>query len=144
MERKLEPLPSQPWTQDVRIWRNGDTGEPCGASIPRSVIWHSPDGFNFGYGGSGPADLALNILNAFVPPVERDDSDDYTGETLATDPVPCFKGKCSHFAAQHHQAFKAEFIAGLRDPGGTIAAATIQAWIASRSTCPPRGGNAGD
>lgn len=130
---KLDPLPSQPWAQDVRIWRNGDTAQPCGASIPRSVIWHSPDGFNFGYGGSGPADLALNILNAFVPPVERSDDDDYTGEPLATDPVPCFKGKCSQFAAQHHQAFKAEFIAVLRDPGGTISAATIQAWIAGQS-----------
>ena len=27
---------------------------------------HSPDGFNWGYGGSGPADLALSILTDFV------------------------------------------------------------------------------
>lgn len=132
MERnQLEPLPSQPWAQDVRIWRNGDTGQPCGASIPRTVIWHSPDGFNFGYGGSGPADLALNILNAFVPPVDRaDDTADY--EPRNTDPVPCFKGSCSEFAARHHQAFKAEFIARLREPGGTITAASIKEWIAAR------------
>lgn len=26
------------------------------------VIRHSPDGFNFGYNGSGPSDLALSIL----------------------------------------------------------------------------------
>ena len=25
-------------------------------------IYHSPDGFNWGYGGSGPADLARSIL----------------------------------------------------------------------------------
>jgi hypothetical protein len=29
-------------------------------------IRHSPDGFNWGYGGSGPADLALNILWDFI------------------------------------------------------------------------------
>lgn len=30
---------------------------------PRNDLWnHSPDGFNFGYSGSGPAQLALAIL----------------------------------------------------------------------------------
>ena len=28
----------------------------------RHVVKHSPDGFQWGYGGSGPADLALSIL----------------------------------------------------------------------------------
>lgn len=31
----------------------------------RHVVHHSPDGFEYGYAGSGPADLALSIL-AFV------------------------------------------------------------------------------
>ncbi len=31
-----------------------------------NVIPHSPDGFNWGYGGSGPAQLALAILLKFV------------------------------------------------------------------------------
>lgn len=32
---------------------------------PSQKIWnHSPDGFNWGYGGSGPAQLALGILLA--------------------------------------------------------------------------------
>jgi hypothetical protein len=30
-------------------------------ALPR-VFRHSPDGFEWGYGGSGPADLALSIL----------------------------------------------------------------------------------
>jgi len=34
------------------------------ANIPHSIIRHSPTGFEWGYGGSGPADLALNILYA--------------------------------------------------------------------------------
>lgn len=35
-------------------------------NVPRSVYRHSPTGYNFGYGGSGPADLALNICLMFV------------------------------------------------------------------------------
>lgn len=31
----------------------------------RHVVWHSPTGFEYGYGGSGPADLALSILADF-------------------------------------------------------------------------------
>lgn len=33
----------------------------------QKVYNHSPDGFNWGYGGSGPAQLALAILLNFVP-----------------------------------------------------------------------------
>ena len=49
----------------------------------RHVVKHSPDGFRWGYGGSGPADLALSIL--------------------------C---DCSSMilAEKHYQAFKREFI----------------------------------
>ncbi len=28
----------------------------------RQVVWHSPTGLEYGYGGSGPADMALSIL----------------------------------------------------------------------------------
>lgn len=34
------------------------------------LVYHSPDGMEFGYGGSGPADLALNILALIVRPSE--------------------------------------------------------------------------
>ena len=50
----------------VRIKENpNDVGE-CHVYVDgkplRHVVHHSPDGFNWGYGGSGPADLALSIL----------------------------------------------------------------------------------
>lgn len=35
-------------------------------NIQRTVYKHSPTGFNFGYGGSGPADAALNICLMFT------------------------------------------------------------------------------
>lgn len=32
----------------------------------KHVVYHSPTGFEWGYGGSGPADLALSILADFL------------------------------------------------------------------------------
>ncbi len=65
--------------------------------------WHSPAGFEWGCGGSGPAELALNILLAATG--ERD------------------------FAAEHHQAFKRAFVARIPFAGGKIEAARISEWI---------------
>lgn len=31
-------------------------------TLKQRIVRHSPDGFQWGYGGSGPADLALNLL----------------------------------------------------------------------------------
>jgi len=32
----------------------------------KHIVWHSPTGFQWGYGGSGPADLALSILTDLI------------------------------------------------------------------------------
>jgi hypothetical protein len=42
-----------------RIWIDGKELEP---DKSQRIYNHSPDGFNWGYGGSGPAQLALAIL----------------------------------------------------------------------------------
>lgn len=40
------------------VWLNGKKLSP----VKSQKVWnHSPDGFNWGYGGSGPAQLALAI-----------------------------------------------------------------------------------
>jgi len=54
-----------------RIRTPGDL-YPCGIEVTvnnrplRHRVRHSPTGFEFGYGGSGPADLALSILWNFL------------------------------------------------------------------------------
>lgn len=48
---------------DIKLWR---TAEGVKANIPQDLIFHSPTGFEYGYAGSGPADLALNILYQFM------------------------------------------------------------------------------
>ena len=39
------------------------TGHDVLTNVPHLVVHHSPTGYEWGYGGSGPADLALNILD---------------------------------------------------------------------------------
>lgn len=42
-------------------------GKPLSPSKSQKVRNHSPDGFNWGYSGSGPAQLALAIMLEFLP-----------------------------------------------------------------------------
>ncbi len=64
-----------------RVWIDG---KPLSPRESLKVCNHSPTGFNWGYGGSGPAQLALAILLKFT--------DKQTAVCL-------------------HQSFKSEFIA---------------------------------
>lgn len=74
------------------------------------VVNHSPDGFNWGYGGSGPAQLALAIL-----------MDHYRQFLPANSGI--------ELAVQHHQSFKFAFIATLPDEGGKITSQEIEDWL---------------
>lgn len=67
---------------------------------------HSPTGFNWGYGGSGPAQLALAILY------------DWSGD--------------SRLALKHYQAFKFNVVAGWGDVW-SITADEIEDWIMGRT-----------
>jgi len=95
---------------------------------PRNDLMnHSPDGFEYGYGGSGPAQLALAILadhfkhhpedmafaknlqerkgGAFPPRQELE---------VGEDPFkPSKRKEADHLAVRCHQHFKGAFVAGL-------------------------------
>ena len=85
-----------------------EDGQPHNLGLSASLrVWnHSPGGFEWGYGGSGPAQLALAILL------------DFTGD--------------EKLASNLHQHFKAEKIATL--PGGswTITGNEIERWLAEQ------------
>lgn len=85
---------------DVRLWRDRD-GNAL-ANIPQSLVYHSPTGFEWSYAGSGPADLALNILHLVVRPPE---------------------------AWKMHQDFKCEFLVNMPKAGGTIKMRDVKGWI---------------
>lgn len=74
---------------------------PCGQYMLHHVVRHSPTGIEWGYGGAGPADLALSILTDFG--VEN--------------------------AEDLYQAFKRDVIADIPEAGGTISATDIIAWL---------------
>ena len=67
----------------------------------KHIFKHSPDGFGWGYGGLGPADLALSILTDLVGKEE---------------------------AEKYYQDFKLEFIAKLNG-SWTIYEKDIREWL---------------
>jgi hypothetical protein len=112
---------------EIRLWR---VAHSVNANICRTVvrqpimIEHRPD-----EGSSQPSrrdllDLALNILNLFVEPKR--------GALDEREPVKCFRGYCSAFAARHHEQFMRDFITELAETGGSISSARIRVWIEQR------------
>lgn len=84
---------------------NGGWGDAL-TNIQHRKVLHSPTGFEWGYAGSGPADLALNILLRY-------------GVTEAQ-------------AENLHQRFKDAFIATMPREGGRITRNEVIEWIESQ------------
>jgi hypothetical protein len=66
-EEFLQALPESVMIQG--IYRTRDVyinGKPLSVFPSQQIYNHSPDGFNWGYGGSGPAQLALAIMMKYV------------------------------------------------------------------------------
>lgn len=92
----------------------------------RHIDYHSPDGFEWGYGGSGPADLALSILaNHFN---ERHVTGAYLRRLKLTGGAPrCWR---------YHQDFKRDAIAELgrgQADTWTLTSDDINAWLARQA-----------
>ena len=86
----------------IKLYRN-ENGVVT--NVKHKKVYHSPSGFEWGYHGSGPAELALNILLMFT--------DEDTADLL-------------------HQAFKREVIALIPFEGGEIACADVRRWIRNK------------
>lgn len=95
-EKQLELLP---FDDDI-ICRRTLNGPQF--NIPQRFVKHSPSGMEWGYGGSGPADFALNILALFVG-LEK--------------------------AEELYQEFKSRFVATLPFEGGVIKKTDIINWL---------------
>lgn len=87
-------------------------------NIPQLVVHHSPDGFEIGYAGSGPTDLALNILEVALHSIH------WNGPR-----EKCWKGSCFARAWIWHQDFKRQFIASMPKEGGVIKGSDILKWL---------------
>lgn len=93
-------------------------GREIWTNVPHRVMHHG-SGYNWGYSGSGPAELALNILENYA----------YRPGVPSGGKVSCFKGKCSRLAWNLHQKFKAEIISNVPRAGGFLPAEKIIGWI---------------
>ena len=98
LEALAEPIGKAP--EEFKFWRDAE-GE-ARTIFFQWIVYHSPDGFEWGYNGSGPADCALNIL-AF-----------------------CVDGKT---AIRLHQKFKDEWLTKLPNEGGSITLCQVLGWI---------------
>ena len=93
-------------------------------NIPHLVTHHSPTGYEFGYGGSGPADLALNICEVMLNRLG------WKGER-----EKMWRGDCWRKAYELHQEFKWEFIASIDKMNGkTIPYQEVEQWFAKHIT----------
>jgi hypothetical protein len=68
-------------------------------------------------------DLALNILNCLLPPS--------SGAQVEREPVKCFRGHCSAFAARYHCDFARDFLQDLYERLA-IETGEIRDWIERR------------
>jgi hypothetical protein len=116
------------WGTRISCSANDARGEPFVAvEVPlRSptelthIPFHSPDGFEWGYAGSGPADLALALLaDHFEEPPE------YVLAALRSLWAPRSK------AAALHRDFKREFVTHFNGDEWRLDSEAIDAWLAT-------------
>jgi len=98
------------------------------AGLQTNVRWrvqhHSPTGFEIGYAGSGPAELALNAMAALFPASKEPRQ------------VECFEGRVSHTAWLLHQSFKSAFLVTADRNEGQIVWAEIKEWLSQEREKP--------
>lgn len=118
--------PSAPRFRDLPLhryfsgedWRFERAEEGIYTNVPHLVTHHSPDGYEIGYQGSGPADLALNLCEYVVTALGHEGPR-----------IRCWRGTCYEAAFLIHQDFKRKFIAPLPKEGGTLAYGEVEQWI---------------
>jgi hypothetical protein len=101
-------------------------------NVPHRVEMGSPDGFEFGYGGSGPSDLALNAVEHLIQHLATEGEIDppsgyYTEEDGQVD-----KGRVSRLAFRLSQEFKSTFVASAPDSGVSYDFEELKAWLLGR------------
>ncbi len=87
-------------------------------NVPHLAVHHSPTGYEWGYLGSGPSDLALNIVEWYLWHIGFEDTLEqvYQGTVFTT-------------TYRLHQRFKSTFVAQVPREGGVIPFDVIVMWI---------------
>lgn len=119
----MKPRPSPTWhpSMGLKCWRDrapaGHLGD-AHTNVPRVAVHHSPTGQEWGYSGSGPADLALDIC-AHAYPLGCD------GE----EGVRLYRGSCSCTAYDLHELLKTDIISRIPRDGGEVSGRELCRWL---------------
>lgn len=116
------PLIGQPMEDHGVILKRQPVPNVVYTNVPHLAVQHSPSGFEFGYMGSGPADLALNICQAAAIALG------YQGPTSKT------YGDHLVFTAvvSMYQAFKFDYLGTVPRAGGHIPWAVVTEFVAQQ------------
>ena len=99
----------------------------------KHVVLHSPPGFEFGYGGSGPADLALSILADWFGEQDAPEAQGKVGGCWRPASHPDLDEWVPLRSNQLHQLFKWDLIANrARNEPFEITEEQIRQWVAAR------------
>jgi hypothetical protein len=92
-------------------------------NVPWRAICHSPDGFAWGYGGSGPTDFALNLAEAVLREIG------YRGKREKVKPGPQGDGKVFRLAFTLGDLYKRQFIAKMdQDKENQVSWEALRSW----------------
>ena len=124
------PLPIQ---DHGLVMRRESSGEgPRGTvktNVPHRVERSSPDGFEFGYGGSGPSDLALNAVEHLIQTLAEEGVIDSPSDYYTEGDGDVQKRQVSKVAFQLARAFKAKFVAPVSQSGGAVEYGVLKTWL---------------
>lgn len=96
-------IPNQPMEHGIILLRN-NIEYGIWTNVPHICIDHSPTGYEWGYAGSGPADLALNIVENILWDIG------HRGPRMT-----CYQGSCFEAATYMHQDFKSYFLSDAKN-----------------------------
>lgn len=93
-------------------------------NVPHIVCIHSPDGFEWGYSGSGPTDMAVNAVEHLLRRVGYEGETDLVADWTTQEKVPVFVlgGKLAH-------EFRDRFIAPMPREGGQVPQGVLVEWV---------------
>lgn len=113
-------LPDAPGINEAVVIQRHEDGTVL-TNVPHLITHHSPTGFEFGYGGSGVADLAMNIIQVALKLMK------WNGEKCRD---TWKKDEIFRRTQGLYQDFKWQFLANMdRVKGGRIEMSEIRAWI---------------
>lgn len=108
-------------------------------NVPHRVERGSPDGFEFGYGGSGPSDLALNAVEHLIRTLAEEGTIEPPSERYTAENGDAQRGQVSKMAFQLSPTFKSKFVAPAPTSGGSVEYEILKDWLLQQLE--PEGGS---